>query len=219
MTSFIASPEAKISSPMWMVGRTPVNWRVKISLKIWLRFISSDLIWRSYWFFSSSGIGRFRSNSAVFAQELSRASCKKELWFVDIFCIWAWVRSQAMHWSPPMSELFPAHQCVFNLICIFVAFWYFRQRLINLCASSLWNWVIVCKCKVQAIGGQLKKMLVNSSIMMIFVFVIYYLFIDCISIMNIYPYYLRLRQQSAKLIGGKLKLLVGNINKSFECRL
>ena len=120
-----------------------------------------------------------------------------------------------------MSELFPADRCVFNLICIFVAFWYFPQRLINLCASSLWNWVFVCKCKVKAIGGQLKQMLVNSS-MIIFFFVIYYdiyLFIDCISIMIIYPYYLRLRQQSAKLIGGKLKLLVGNINKSFECRL
>ena len=34
MTSFMASPEAKISSPIWMVGRTPVNWRVNISLKI-----------------------------------------------------------------------------------------------------------------------------------------------------------------------------------------
>ena len=180
MTSFIASPEAKISSPMWMVGRTPVNWRVKISLKIWMRFISNDLIWRSYWFFSSSGIGRFLSNSAVFAQELSRASCKKKLWFVDIFHIWAWVRSQAMHWSPPMSELFPAHQCVFNLICIFVAF---RQRLINLCASSLWNWVFVCKCKVKAIGGQLKQMLVNSSMIIFF-------FCDLLWHLSIYRLYL-----------------------------
>ena len=109
----------------------------------------------------------------------------------------------------------------FQLILHFCGFLYFRQRLINLCVSSLWNWVIVCKCKVKAIGGQLKQMLVNSS-MIIFFFVIYYdiyLFIDCISIMIIYPYYLRLRQQSAKLIGGKLKLLVGNINKSFKSSL
>ena len=34
MTSFMASPEAKISSPMWIVGRTPVNWRGNISLKV-----------------------------------------------------------------------------------------------------------------------------------------------------------------------------------------
>ena len=38
-----------------------------------------------------------------------------------------------------MSELFPADRCVFNLICIFVAFCYFHQRLINLYANSCWN--------------------------------------------------------------------------------
>ena len=44
MTSFMASPDAKISSPMWIVGRTPVNWRVKISLKMLLGFILNHLI-------------------------------------------------------------------------------------------------------------------------------------------------------------------------------
>ena len=129
----------------------------------------------------------------------------------------AWVGSQVLHWSQPMSELFPADQCVFNLICIFVAFWYFRP--INLCAGSLWNWVFLCKCKVQSNGGQPRKMLFDTPFMIIFVWVnwnhnIYQLYFN-----HDYPYYLGLRQQSAKPIGGELKLLVGNINKSFKSSL
>ena len=57
---------------MWIVGLTPVSWRVNTSLGEKISASHEERL--SYWFLSSSGIGRFFSSSAVFAQELSKAS-------------------------------------------------------------------------------------------------------------------------------------------------
>ena len=105
MTSFMASPDAKRSSPMWIVGLTPVSWRVNTSLEENISAGHDDNQRLSYWFLSSSGIGRFFSSSAVFAQELSKAS-----WWARKYQI---SKNWFGHFSQATSEVLPVDRSWF----------------------------------------------------------------------------------------------------------